>query len=77
MSTKWHESMQPERKSEPVHFQITKRCNLRCWFCGQWGSQGSFAQKANEEMSFEDWRRVINSLQRYAEAFGTRPSVIL
>lgn len=69
--------MQPERQLELVHFQITKRCNLHCWFCGQWGDKGSFAAKNDTEMQLEDWQLVINSLVRYAEETSTKPSVIL
>lgn len=27
--------IEPVRRLELVHFQLTRRCNLHCWFCGQ------------------------------------------
>lgn len=47
-----------------VHFQITRKCNLRCEFCGQWGKKGFFREALGEEMTFADWERVIFGLMR-------------
>ena len=37
-----------------VHFQITRNCNLRCEFCGQWGKNGFFREASGDEMTFPD-----------------------
>ena len=60
-----------------VHFQLTRKCNLRCWFCGQWGKKGFFADECGEELSFDDWKKVISSLMRSREDTGVSPSVML
>lgn len=69
--------MLPKRQLELVHFQITKNCNLRCWFCGQWGRKGFFSDSMGKSMDFDDWQRVTNSLLKYKEESGKLPSVIL
>ncbi len=69
--------MMPEKRLELVHFQLTKNCNLRCWFCGQWGKKGFFADSAGREMTREDWLAVVRSLQSYSRRTGVVPSVIL
>ena len=51
---------------ELVHFQITRNCNLRCWFCGQWGKQGFFKDGSGKAMEYDDWLRL-------AEALATLP----
>ena len=66
----------PARTLEMVHLQLTKRCNLHCWFCGQWGEHGAFQGKAGNAMTTEDWLRVVESL-REAEHGGAFPSVTL
>ena len=58
-----------------VHFQITRNCNLRCAFCGQWGKKGFFADSQGEEMSLEDWQRVTDELKRYREKTGISPVI--
>ena len=60
-----------------VHFQLTRKCNLRCWFCGQWGKKGFFSDAYGTEMCFDDWKKVIGSLMRCRENTGVSPSVIL
>lgn len=35
---------------ELVHFQIERDCNLRCWFCGQWGRKGFFSDARKEDL---------------------------
>ncbi len=69
--------MLPEKRIELVHLQLTRNCNLRCWFCGQWGKRGFFSNASGSEMSFEDWKKVINSLIRYREETKISPSVML
>lgn len=49
--------MLPEKRIEMVHFQLTKRCNLHCWFCGQWGEKGFFSAESGEEMKLDDWKK--------------------
>ena len=56
-----------DRVIKHVHFQITRNCNLRCHFCGQWGKKGFFADSKGAEMTFEDWENVINQLVQYRE----------
>jgi len=47
---------------ELVHFQITRNCNLRCWFCGQWGKKGFFREGSGTAMVYEDWMRLAREL---------------
>lgn len=54
--------MKESCKLKHVHFQITRNCNLRCSFCGQWGKKGFFSDAAGEEMTFDDWMRLIDEL---------------
>ena len=58
-----------------VHFQITRNCNLRCPFCGQWGKKGFFADSSGEAMSIEDWKRIISELESYGNRMGEMPTV--
>lgn len=67
----------PVRKLEMVHFQLTKRCNLHCWFCGQWGEHGAFRGKAGQAMTTEDWLNVVDSLQAEADKGSEMPAVML
>ena len=69
--------MLPKKELRLVHFQLTRNCNLRCWFCGQWGRKGFFSNASGEPMSFEDWKRVIDSLIDYRSKTGVNPSVML
>ena len=57
-------------KLKQVHFQITRNCNLRCSFCGQWGKKGFFADSSGTEMTLEDWKEVICQLEKYCEKKG-------
>ncbi|MDR0406181.1 MAG: radical SAM protein [Clostridiales bacterium] len=50
------------KQPELVHFQITRGCNLRCWFCGQWGREGFFSDAKGAEMTLEEWKRVAAPL---------------
>lgn len=66
-----------DKRIELVHFQITRNCNLRCWFCGQWGKKGFFSGADGEEMTFADWQKVTHSLIQYKTKTGNCPNVIL
>ena len=50
-------------KLKQVHFQITRNCNLRCAFCGQWGNNGFFSDASGEEMNLDDWKKIIAELK--------------
>ena len=67
----------PARVLELVHFQLTGRCNLRCWFCGQWGENGAFRAKSGQEMTTADWMRVIDTLEAQSVSGNRFPSVVL
>ena len=67
----------PEKKLEMVHLQLTRKCNLRCYFCGQWGRKGFFSGGADADMRLEEWRRVIDRLIEYRKASGTSPEITL
>lgn len=66
-----------ERMIEQVHLQITRNCNLRCYFCGQWGKNGFFSDASGKEMTLADWENVIFQLIRYREKTGISPFVML
>lgn len=59
-----------EKKIKQVHFQITKNCNLRCPFCGQWGKKGFFADSSGSLMSIDNWKQIIIQLDKYREKHG-------
>lgn len=69
--------MNVEKRLELVHFQITKSCNLRCWFCGQWGNKGFFSDTKGTPMKYADWEKVIDTLSNYREISGISPSIML
>lgn len=62
-----------EKRIEKVHFQITKQCNLRCPFCGQWGQHGFFAAANGSGMSLDEWIDVARQLEKLPE----KPVIIL
>lgn len=64
-----------ETQIRQVHFQITKNCNLRCEFCGQWGNKGFFSDAKGTEMIFSDWQKVINELEAVRENSGFYPMI--
>lgn len=64
-----------ERKIKHVHFQITRNCNLRCSFCGQWGKKGFFADSAGTAMTLADWKKIISELKAYRECHGENITV--
>jgi radical SAM protein with 4Fe4S-binding SPASM domain len=49
-----------------LHIQLTYTCNLRCWFCGQWGTSGTFkslsASELRKMVPLEVLTRVIDEL---------------
>lgn len=68
---------EPVRRLELVHFQLTRRCNLRCWFCGQQAENSTFSGRTGGELSLEDWLAVIDELEEVRRETGSAPSVIL
>lgn len=50
--------MQTELKM--LQLQLTRRCNLQCYFCGQDHSART------DELQLQDWLRVLNQLKEYA-----------
>ncbi len=57
-----------------VHLQLTRRCNLRCSFCGQWGERGYEKQAAGRrELETADWLTVIDHIGDLARREGWRP----
>ena len=66
-----------EKKIEMVHFQITRNCNLRCYFCGQWGKKGFFSDAGGKDMSFEVWQNVIYQLDEYKKENKTQIDITL
>ena len=69
--------IEPVRRLELVHFQLTRRCNLHCWFCGQQAENSTFAGRTGGELSLEEWRGVIEDLEEVRQKTGASPSVIL
>lgn len=65
------------KRLELVHLQLTRNCNLHCWFCGQWGRKGFFPDSIGTAMTLPEWRCVIDSLRHYGETSGQVPMVIL
>ena len=58
---------------ELVHFQLTRNCNLRCWFCGQWGKKGFFREGSGVPMEYEDWLALGSELATLPQ----KPDIIL
>lgn len=48
---------------ELVHLQLTRKCNLRCRFCGQWGEHGFAKSDATSELSPAEWLDVIDDIR--------------
>ena len=69
--------IEPVRRLELVHFQLTRRCNLHCWFCGQQAENSTFAGRTGGELSLEEWQGVIEDLEEVRQKTGASPSVIL
>lgn len=64
-----------EKKIEMVHFQITRNCNLRCHFCGQWGKKGFFSDASGKNMTFDDWKNVVDQLDEYKKENNTQVDI--
>lgn len=69
--------MEFKRQLELVHLQITKSCNLRCYFCGQWGQEGFFSQAAGTPLTREEWFGFMEQLAETFRDAAKKPSVIL
>lgn len=65
---------QKENNLRLVHFQLTRSCNLRCWFCGQWGKQGFFSDAAGTALEYDDWIALAEQLK---ESCDPLPGIIL
>lgn len=66
-----------KKQIELVHFQLTKNCNLRCWFCGQWGNKGFFSDSYGIPMTLTDWKQVADQLVEYGAIAGMLPDIML
>lgn len=62
-----------KKQIELVHFQITKNCNLRCHFCGQWGGKGFFSSANGVALSMEEWMDCARQLKELSPV----PKIIL
>ncbi len=60
---------------ETISLFLTRRCNLRCTMCGQWGESGSFkgleSKVLKDELSIEDVKMLLYDLK------GFRPNITL
>ena len=46
-----------------AHLQLTRRCNLRCKFCGQWGEHGFMRSRAADpELTVDEWLNTVDSI---------------
>ena len=59
---------------ELVHFQITRNCNLRCPFCGQWGRKGFFSDAAGQALSLAEWKALAQELK---DSYAPLPHILL
>jgi len=64
-----------------VHLQLTTRCNLDCWFCGQrkWRTADGVCRKdgMRREMTEEQWLRVADDIIRTGAMQHHMPSVMI
>jgi MoaA/NifB/PqqE/SkfB family radical SAM enzyme len=60
-----------------IHLQLTKNCNLRCSFCGQWGDQGYMKASTAEDVTTEQWLDVVAQAVTYRAETGISPQFIL
>ena len=58
-----------------AHFQLTRRCNLGCRFCGQ--HKGALASSGRDELSTAEWLRCADELKCAARRSGHRPEITL
>lgn len=69
--------MKLDKELELIHLQLTRNCNLRCWFCGQWGQEGFFSQAAGTPLTKEEWFAFMDELAEDYPDGKKKPSVIL
>lgn len=68
----------PATQLKLVHLQLTAQCNLRCRFCGQWGEHGyRCLEKSEPDLSWPEWRRVIDQAAALAAQGGSRPEFVV
>jgi MoaA/NifB/PqqE/SkfB family radical SAM enzyme len=60
-----------------IHLQLTKNCNLRCSFCGQWGDHGYMKKSTVEDLTTEQWLDVVEQAVTYRKETGIAPEFIL
>lgn len=60
-----------------IHLQLTKHCNLRCSFCGQWGEHGYMKEHSAEDLTTAQWLDVVAQAVRYRAETGIAPQFIL
>jgi len=61
-----------------VHLQLTRRCNLRCSYCGQWGQSGAFNENEPPvDLDRGAWIRAIDSIDAYCSARDAKPAFCL
>ena len=60
-----------------IHLQLTKQCNLRCSFCGQWGEHGYMKGRSESDLSTEEWLSVVDQVEANARETGVMPEFIL
>ena len=63
-----------ERRLEMIHLQLTRQCNLNCWFCGQRKNSALRDGKESMALKTEEWLGIVNELDAAA---GKKPSVML
>ena len=63
-----------ERRLEMIHLQLTRQCNLSCWFCGQRKNSALRDGKESMALKTEEWLGIVNELDAAA---GKKPSVML
>ncbi len=61
---------------EMVHLQLTRQCNLNCWFCGQRKKKKSPGED-ERKMKLADWMRVLDQLDAMARKSQIRPCAML
>ena len=55
-----------ERRLEMIHLQLTRQCNLNCWFCGQRKNSALRNGKESMALKTEEWIRIVNELDAVA-----------
>jgi len=61
---------------ELVHLQLTWQCNLRCPFCGQWGTHGFAARETMSELTTQEWLDALAQIEALRSTAG-KPDFIL